>query len=71
MTVMTSQRNADLLRRLPEVLHRWIRARGSYLVSLDQLRSLPGSRGRGRSRSGAPESRCQHPDSIAGYAAQA
>jgi hypothetical protein len=40
VTVMTSQRNADLLRRLPEVLHGWIRARGNYLVSLDQLRSL-------------------------------
>ena len=45
MTVMTSQRNADLLRRLPEVLHCWIRARGDYLVSLDQLRSLVTSAG--------------------------
>jgi hypothetical protein len=41
VTVMTSQRNADLLRRQPEVLHRWIRARGNHLVSLDRLRSLP------------------------------
>jgi len=71
VTVMTSPRNADLIRRLPEVLHGRIRATGNYLVSLDRLRSLLGSRGRGRSRSGAPESRCQHSDSIAGYAAQA